>query len=397
MAQPTTETASKPRRSLKRAPPARFKEGTSDPRGLPPACYVSPTFHEREIETIFRKEWICIGRVEDVAKPGDYVSIDIVGEPLVMVRDLEGNLRVHSRICRHRSMILVEGAGNARSFNCPYHAWVYGLDGRLAGAPEMEHTPGFDRAACRLPGPKVEVWEGFVFVNFDPDAKSLAPRVEKLARFLANWHMGEMVTVRSFDFDVDWNWKVMIDNYIEAYHHIGAHRLSLEPVMPTRLVRVEDLPGPFTIVHMPHVEDTDVSGFYTTGEAQAKLPPIPTLTEEEKRRPSLIHMFPAHLMSTYADRMEYYLVLPRGADALTIRKVMCVPKAALERPDFERAMKVVTDQYLKFRVEDVGVNDGVMRGLRSRYAAPPHLCHLERPLLEFAEWLLKRTGPPPAR
>ncbi|MCX7355532.1 MAG: aromatic ring-hydroxylating dioxygenase subunit alpha [Alphaproteobacteria bacterium] len=298
MAQPTTETA-KPRRSLKRAPPAKFKDGVSDPRGLPPACYTSAAFHEREIETIFRKEWVCIGRVEDVAKPGDYVSIDIVGEPLVMVRDLEGNLRVHSRICRHRSMILVEGAGNARSFNCPYHAWVYGLDGRLAGAPEMEYTPGFDRAACRLPGPKVELWEGFVFVNFDPKAKPLAPRVEKLTRFLGNWHMGEMVAVRSFDFHVGWNWKVMIDNYIEAYHHLGAHRLSLEPVMPTRLVRVEDLSGPFTIVHMPHVEGTEVSGFYTTGEEQAKLPAIPTLTEDERRRPSLIHMFPAHLMSTH--------------------------------------------------------------------------------------------------
>lgn len=397
MAQATGTTEPRRRRTPHRAPPARFKDGVSDPRGLPPECYTSAAFHAREVDCIFRKEWICIGRVEDVAKPGDYVSIDIVDEPLVMVRDLAGTLRVHSRICRHRSMVLVEGAGNARSFICPYHSWTYGLDGRLAGAPEMEFTPGFDRGACSLPGPKVEVWEGFVFVNFDPRAKPLAPRVEKLAHFLRNWRMGEMVSVRSFDFEVGWNWKVMADNYIEAYHHLGAHRLSLEPVMPTRLVRVEDLEGPFTIVHMPHAENMNVSGFYSTGEAQAQLPQIPTLTEDEKRRPSLIHMFPAHLISTYAERMEYYLVLPLGPDRLKIRKVMCVPPDVVARPDFERAMKVVTDQYLQFRVEDVGVNDGVMRGLRSRYAAPAHLCHLERPLLEFAQWLLKRTGPPPPR
>ena len=100
-------------------------------RGLSPSSYVAPAVYAREVERVFAREWLCIGRVEDVVRPGDYVSVDIAGEPLLMLRDQEGALRVFSRICRHRAMSIVEGAGNARSFVCPYHAWTYDLDGRL--------------------------------------------------------------------------------------------------------------------------------------------------------------------------------------------------------------------------------------------------------------------------
>ena len=385
-------SAKSSRKRPHRAPPAKYPEGVSDPRGLDPAAYHSPELYQRELERIFAREWLCIGRVEDVSRPGDFVSVDIVGEPLVMVRDLEGKLRVHSRICRHRSMVICEGAGNARSFMCPYHAWTYGLDGRLAGAPEMEFTPGFDRAACTLVGPKVEVWEGFVFVNFDKDAAPLAPRLTNIQAFYKNWNFADHVSVRSYEFDVPWNWKVMCENYIEAYHHIGAHRLSLEPVMPTRLVRVEDIDGPFTICHMPHIEDEEVSGFYSTGEVEPKLPRIPGLTEAERTRGSLNHIFPFLLISTYPDRMEYYLNFPLGPDRMRTRKIFCVPKDVIGKPEFEPALKVATEQYLKFRLEDVGVNNGIMAGVRSRYAERGRMCHLERPLWQFRQWWEERMG-----
>jgi phenylpropionate dioxygenase-like ring-hydroxylating dioxygenase large terminal subunit len=354
-------------------------------RGLAPESYVGEETYAREAERVFAREWLCIGRVEDVVDPGDYVSIDIAGEPLVMLRDAAGALRVFTRICRHRAMSIVEGAGNRQSFICPYHAWTYGLDGRLIGAPLMDKTPGFERGSCVLPSPKIEVWEGFVFVNFDVKAKPLAPRLRGLSRFFEKWRFADMVTVRSYEFETGWNWKVMCENFIEAYHHIGAHRLSLEPVLPTRLVRVEETDGPYAIVHMGHARARPSAP--SADESWAKLPELPGLTEEERRRSSLVHVFPLLLMSPEADRLEYYLLFPRGPARMKIRKVFCVPKSARQASGAEDAINGMTERYLKYRVEDVAINDSLMRGLHSRYAERGRLTHLERPLYDFRRYL----------
>jgi phenylpropionate dioxygenase-like ring-hydroxylating dioxygenase large terminal subunit len=147
-------------------------------RTLPPRWYREPALYEREVEQVFRREWFCVARADQIPRSGSYLALDLLGEPLVAVRDLEGRLRVLSRVCRHRAMPVVLGRGEARSFQCPYHRWTDGLDGRLLAAPEMERTEGFDRARCRLPELRVEEFEGFVFASFDPDAVPLAPRLE---------------------------------------------------------------------------------------------------------------------------------------------------------------------------------------------------------------------------
>src|SRR5512139_2237819 len=139
-------TVSHTGRSAPRASALPFARAST----LPPRCYVDPAFYEREVESIFRREWHCVARVDQLPEPGSYLAFDLVGEPLVAVRDLEGRLRVLSRVCRHRWMPVVEGRGRARSFQCPYHRWTYGLDGALLGAPEMDRSEGFERARCRL-------------------------------------------------------------------------------------------------------------------------------------------------------------------------------------------------------------------------------------------------------
>ena len=377
-------------RTARRAPALAYPAGTAEARGLDPASYRDPEIFARERARIFSREWLCIGRVEDVARPGDYASVDIAGEPLVMVRDRDGALHVHSRVCRHRSMILVEGSGNAGNFVCPYHAWTYALDGRLVGAPEMDRSPGFARERCRLPGPRVEIWLGFVFVNFDPEASPLAPRLAPLSGALANWSLADMVTVRSFEFELGWNWKVMCENFIEAYHHLGAHRLSLEPFLPTRLVQVEESKGPYAIVHMGHAKP--VGHVPEEARAPTALPDIAALTAGQRGRSSLVHVFPCHLISPEADRMEYYTVFPLAPDRLRVRKHFCVPRAALAEPRTDAAIGELAARHLAYRIEDVAINDGVMKGSGSRYAARGHLSHLERPLWDFRRWWDERMA-----
>jgi phenylpropionate dioxygenase-like ring-hydroxylating dioxygenase large terminal subunit len=127
---------------------------------LPPVCYTDGAFFEFEKEAVFNHEWLCLGRESWAAKAGDYFTTSIIGEPLVIARNKEGELKAFSAVCQHRAMLVVEGSGNARAFMCPYHHWTYSLDGELLGAPAMERTEDFDKKKFCLPTLKVEVWEG---------------------------------------------------------------------------------------------------------------------------------------------------------------------------------------------------------------------------------------------
>ena len=112
-------------------------------RAMPPAVYTSEAFMERELSDIFAKDWFCVGRASALAETGDYVTLELAGQPIIVLRDGTGVLKAMSNVCRHRMSTLLEGRGNARSIVCPYHAWTYNLDGSLRGAPAMTLIEGF--------------------------------------------------------------------------------------------------------------------------------------------------------------------------------------------------------------------------------------------------------------
>ena len=126
---------------------------------LPPWCYTSDKFYQREVERIWRKAWNFLGHVAQVSKPGDYLALEFAGVPLLIVRDKDDVVRAFANSCRHRgSALLDEGTGNCRSLICPYHSWTYNLDGTLAGAPEMQKTEDFDRSKNGLIPIRLETW-----------------------------------------------------------------------------------------------------------------------------------------------------------------------------------------------------------------------------------------------
>ena len=161
--------------------------------GMPAGFYTSPEFLALEVDELFRREWMCIGRVEEAAAPGDYWTVDLLGEPLLVVRAEDGGLRVLSNVCRHRGMPVANGRGNAHHLRCSYHAWTYDLQGRLQRAPFIEGRGDFDGESCALPEIATEVWQGFLFVNLDGRASPLAPRLEGLVPLVRNYHIEEMV------------------------------------------------------------------------------------------------------------------------------------------------------------------------------------------------------------
>ena len=349
---------------------------------LDPRSYTDPALYEREVERIFRREWIAVARADQLAAPGDYVAFDLCGEPLVAVRGDDGVLRVLSRVCRHRWMPVVEaGCGSRRSFQCPYHLWTYALDGHLVGAPDMQRTPGFDRAKCALPVLPVEVWQGFVFTSLDPHAAPLAPRLEALARAIAPWDAASLRTLDPILYEHPWNWKVLVDNFIESYHHQGPHRDTLQPLVPASGTWAEDADGPYILLHNPTADG---------GAMHAVLAPRPGLDAKQRSEFLVVAVFPHLLFALQPDCMFWYRMEPVAVDRFRLAIHPCVPLDAASDPAQSAALDTLRAIVDAIHRQDIAACDGVQQGLRARLAAPGPLSHLEKPIAQLARWWRER-------
>ena len=209
-------------KSIKYAAELSLEDSTS----MPPEAFTSEALLELEREKIFSKEWVCVGREQELPSTGAYFTTEVNRVPVIITRNYDNNLNALVNICRHRMTRLADGEGTTRVLTCPYHSWAYDLDGNLVNAPKMEDKQ-FDKSKCRLQQLRVETWLGFIFVNLDANAKPLAPRLSPLTKQLENYHIERMVPT-SKKVDV-WksNWKVLVENFLEVYHIESVHRDTL--------------------------------------------------------------------------------------------------------------------------------------------------------------------------
>ncbi len=329
-------------------------------------CYRDPAFFDLEVERMMRREWHPVARHDELPNPGDYRSLDLFGESVLLVRDGSGRLRAYSRVCLHRASVFVQGEGNAKSFSCPYHRWTYDLEGRLRGAPCMNDREGFDRGALRLPELPVEQWQGWILLNLDPDAPPLAPRLESLNRHLDPWKLEELRMVETLEYDSPWNWKVMVENYIESYHHMGPHAESLHPIYPAEGTYAEDVEGPCVLLENPGVKG--VEPFWVC----VVFPTLMlTLTRDEARFTTWYEM--------QIDRHDHFV--------LRIHLLLPEPLASNEQVVAE-----VRKTVEKIHAEDIPMCKGVQRGLASRLWRPGLLAEQEKALWLFHRYLAEKLG-----
>ena len=203
-------------------------------RALPTVAYRDPEVHQSELERIWHADWVFVGTADEVAEPGDHVAVDVGGQPVLLLRDQDGELAALSNLCAHRGTLLVEGAGNAKRFQCPYHAWTFADDGSLLSVPHAA-AADVDKAAACLPRYRAEAWHGLVFVSLDHDVASLADRFSHLDDIATGAGMGALHHWTSARGDHRWhaNWKLVITNAMESYHLFKVHPETLEPYTPT--------------------------------------------------------------------------------------------------------------------------------------------------------------------
>ena len=218
---------------------------TAGAKSLPQKYFVSPEIFMREQARIFSKEWLLAGHQSQIANAGNYILQKVNGESLIIVRDKNGQIHGFFNVCRHRGSRLIEdNCGNRAAIQCPYHAWTYGLDGRLIGAPHMDEVPGFEKADYPLHPVNLELWEGFIFVNLKENPEPLKKWFAPLSGKFSHWNMSILQPAKRIEYDVRANWKLMFENYSECYHCPGVHP-QLQKVSPYDSAENDLREGPF--------------------------------------------------------------------------------------------------------------------------------------------------------
>jgi phenylpropionate dioxygenase-like ring-hydroxylating dioxygenase large terminal subunit len=340
---------------------------------LPPAAYTSQAFFDLEMDRIFRREWLCVGHVSQVPNTGDYFTIDLVGEPLVVVRGAD-RIRVMSSVCLHRWAPVVTGSGSASVFSCPFHKWTYALDGRLMGAPHMEQAEGFVARDCRLPEIRTEIIEalGLIFVTLDKDAAPLTPQLTTMIERVTTtgWDQN-LVILDSSERVNNYNWKILVETYMECYHHIGAHSRSLQPWKPGSLSRCEENHGSWSICH-----------------SIAK----PDLADEDKGKwhdNQLVLAYPMLLMGVRPGACSLQILMPEGPGKTRVRRYSLGKAEDLADPEKIEAGRKRLARIIE---EDDAVNDMQQIGARSTLAVVGRLSHLEGSVWHLAEYVRGRLA-----
>ncbi len=346
---------------------------------LPASAYLDAEVYEAEVAAAFRAGWVPVCRVDALEQTGDRYATSIAGHPVVALRD-DDQIRVLTNVCRHRwSTVVDPGPGHSRNLVCPYHRWSYALDGRLTAAPL---AGAFSLDDVCLPVVRHEVWEGFVMVNLDGQAADLAPQLSGLRALLAPWRLGELVTVATRTYPSAWNWKVMVENWIECYHHLGAHRTTVEPWQPARTTRITDAGDqPWTFMTV----DTDPD---IVGPASEN---TPGLTPEQTRLLTIWAAYPFLLGGTQG-RFSFWLeITPHTVDHHHVTWHVLVHPDLLDQwpPSAAEETMAMLDAV---HLEDMATCTRVDEGLRSGTLTTGRLVELESTIAHFHTWLTARLS-----
>lgn len=357
---------------------------------LPPLCYSDPLFYEFEKEAIFFHEWLCVGREAWARNPGDYFTAFQVGEPIIVARSREGALKAMSAVCRHRAMLVAEGYGNVRTFVCPYHHWTYALDGRLVHAPEMDKARNFSQHNFRLPELKLEIWNGFVFVNFDPDAAPLAPRLASLTEALRNYHLTEADerSTPSEPRKEPWNWKVRYENSNDGYHANRLHGGPVHDCVPSALARFPELP-PDTAGYFRYNGTTHQDCSFNP-TLKATLPIFPDLTLEERNRFLFMCVPPTLTFNCSSDIVNFNLFSIDGPCEMSSRRGFLVARGAMRQPLFEERLNLIATTNMSIVEQDRHVDKLVQIGLQSKFAIRGRYSWQEESQRELNAWIVQR-------
>jgi Rieske 2Fe-2S family protein len=358
---------------------------------LPGSDYRAPGVFAFEQDAVFARSWMSVGRAEQLAEPGAYLTADLAGESPIVMRGADGVLRAFANACRHRGTMLLEGSGSVRSvIKCPYHAWTYTLDGRLAGSPNVGADDGIERDLVSLWPIRLEEWEGFVFLNLDGRAPPLAQVVATQPDSpteLARYAVGDLRVGARREYDVRANWKIVVENYHECLHCPTVHPELVKIVPLYRSGEVEE-EGQLLGNSMGH----GLTSFTATG--LSTLPTLPGLDEVDQHTFYGVYLFPNLILNYHSETVNAVTIVPIAPDRTRVISEF------LFRPETIAAGGFDPSEVVDFRDQvahqDWQVCELAQRGVSSRFYTAGMYPRQEKWIAAFNRRYLDARGPLPS-
>lgn len=363
---------------------ASIREPLDRARHLPGSIYVTDEYWDREKAHIFTREWVMVCREEQVAKPGDYIALRIMGESVIVVRTRDGAIKALANVCRHRGVEVVRGTGHTPMFVCPYHAWTYDLDGKLKSAPFM----GAGRNApedCNLRTYRVANWRGNIFINLSADPRDFDEFIAPFERDFGFLGFEKTKLARVVEFDMRCNWKLSLENLIDIYHVGTVHAKTFGS-------RYRDKDN-FNFNLLP---DGSTSLFYDaaplTSDGKSLVGKIPWLDDKPDTFACVGLLWPNLRLSARSDYLRVWNIWPIEPGRTLMRLFMLFPEQAFEQPDFPEKLDTYTE-FMKVAIEeDREMIESLQLGVASWSFEPGPLANLEVGIHHFLNQYSAQVG-----
>ena len=383
---------------------------------IDPYFYRSHITYQSELEHIVFKSWLYAGHISQIPNRGDYFLVDIGEDSLIVCRDRKEQIHAMHNMCRHRgARVCEESSGNKRTFSCPYHGWGYGLDGKLKAARDMRDVEGFDFDDYGLLHVRMEIFQGMIFINCDPDAPDFQKPLSKISRQLGAYDLENAKVAEAKTYRIDANWKLCLENYLECYHCASSHRHyaklhtlealahKVKPINEAMWGRAEEITGVEGIADEFYGYYNDSSAFgacsyhsryalyegYQSGSKDGM--PVAPLMGNMKGYDGGAGDFqlgPLTFMLNYPDHCVLYRFIPRSLTQTDMELVWFVNGDAEEGVDYQKEELTWLWHFTSLEDEFIIMRNSA--GVNSHFFQPgPYHPEHESTCMEFISWYLK--------
>jgi len=315
---------------------------------IPASWYLDPRIEKLEQQQVFGNTWQAVGRVDQVTSPGDYFTVELAGEPILVVRGTDGVLRAFFNVCRHHAAaVATNECGHAQSFRCPYHGWNYALDGSLKGTPEFTGVCNFNQAENGLVPVAVDTWEDFVFVNLTATPVSLHEFLDDIRERVEPLNLKSLHFHSRKSYVLNCNWKVYVDNYLDGGYHVPHLHNGLNSVLDYTHYTIENGKH-YCLQSSPMVSSAEHVSVSATRKGD---------------RAWYFWLYPNFMINIYEGVMDTNLVLPLGTGKCQVIFDFFFSDVNAEWHEYNTASVATSD---KVQGEDVGICESVQKGVASR-------------------------------
>ncbi len=351
----------------------------------PGALYASPDVCAVEVERLFMRDWLLVGRTEELPNPGDYMTLRIAGEPIIVARAHDETLHAFYNMCAHRGVEVAQGCGNARTFKCPYHGWTYDLDGRLTGAGYMKDCAGFDSTKEKLPPLRLDTWRRNIFVSFDAAAPPLAKYVADFEKDFGFLRMDDCRLGNRIVLDLACNWKFVHENLMDFYHVGVLHAKTFGARFSWKDENVHLKPR------------GGISIFYDAGPptpgAEPLLGKMPWLEDRPTTFSCTGFLPPNCTLFGRIDCVRLMVAWPDGPGRARTVIYHLFPESFFERPDIRETLKIYHDYQIQVLEEDRTMIESMQIAMSSPAYRPGRMSVLEKPLHHYLNGYLDHVFP----